>query len=272
MVSLGVAPLAVRSEFTEDRTWGPLARARRYELSTPSVTGPIHGISETVGCVHGARSSLIVRIGGGHLRAPSVDLLRQVAQEAPSYLDAASDRPAEHVRTLVSWLEHQQQAGFLERAYLTATVIVAVSDEEVWVWLVSPHGIVHGSPDAMSFESTDLRYPVLRGLGLMQQAPFKFLGADAGDSASSICCIGTPDGYEATRTRLRPGELVIALDRGSVPFGPWPEHPISLNSLWEMDAAWRHGLPGQAIAFGDIHAANLRLTDGWTAREVQLRG
>jgi hypothetical protein len=178
---------------------------------------------------------------------------------------------SDQIGKLVSWLELERESGFLERSYITASIILAVSDREVWTWLVSPHGLIQGTPDQMSVRSTDLRYPVLRRLGLMREAAFAFPGADAGEQATSIMCIGAPNGYESIRSRLERNSLMIALDRGTLPFGPIPTEPVPLTSLWEMDAAWKHGLIGRAIALGGISPDALRLPEAWQIREVPLQ-
>ncbi len=72
-----------RAELMEGTPWGPLsAQLRRYELATPELPGPLLGQDPTFGCVHGARASLVVRIGGGHLWAPLEEILRRVPNEA----------------------------------------------------------------------------------------------------------------------------------------------------------------------------------------------
>jgi hypothetical protein len=76
--------------------------------------------------------------------------------------------------------------------------------------------------------------------------------------------------YERIRTHLEPGELVIALERGGLPFGPWPEHPIALESLWGMDAAWKYGLAGRGVVLGQVKAADLALPRDWQVREAPM--
>lgn len=265
----------VRSEFENSTRLAHLGRLRRYEVEPPTVTGEIRGISETVGCTHGRRASVIARVGGGHLRSSREELLRQLLEGARLRLDetyARTQNASEQIAEVVSWLEREKDSGFLERAYITATIILAVSDDEVWTWLVSPHGLVKGAPDNMSMTSTDLRYPVLRRLGFVQEPAFAFPGADVGDQATSIMCIGAPNGYERTRTRLGRNELVIALDRATLPFGPLPAESMPLSRLWQMDAAWKHGLTGRAVALGCIAPNALRLPEGWQIREIQLQG
>ena len=261
----------LRTEFTVDSEWGPLSSAlRRYEIATPEIPGPVDAISRTVGCIHAARASLIVRIGGGHLRAPTEEIFETLVDEAPAQLGAMASGPAEYVTKVVSWLEKQQQAGFLERSYTTATLLVAVSDSEAWTWLVSPHGLVHGRPGGVVFVSTDLRYPALRRLGVMNEPAFRFPGAEPGDKASSICCLGRPAGYEMIRTYLAPGEIAVALERGSLPFGPWPAQSVTLEALWAMDTAWRHGLAGRGVVLGTATASDLALPPDWQLREVPI--
>ena len=102
----------------------------------------------------------------------------------------------------------------------------------------------------------------------MKGPAFRFPGSDAGEQATSICCIGAPKGYETLRTELEPSEMLIAFERGSLPFGPWPTQRFSLDELWRMDAAWRHGLPGRGVAFGCVKADSLVLPEGWHMREV----
>ena len=139
----------VRSEFANEAGWGTLsADLRRYELATPTLPGPILGVSRAIGCIHVGRASLIVRVDGGHLRAPVKELLKMLTAKAPVHLDSAVSGPAEYIGNIVSWLEEEQRSGFLERTYTTATILVAVSDHEAWTWLVSPHGVVRGRPDA----------------------------------------------------------------------------------------------------------------------------
>ncbi|MBA3562332.1 MAG: hypothetical protein H0W35_06405 [Actinobacteria bacterium] len=145
-----------------------------------------------------------------------------------------------------------------------------MSETEVWTWLVSPHGVVHGSSDAMVFASTDVRYPVLRRLGVMREPAFMFPGTEIGDKSSSIFCIGTPNGYETIRTLVGRKEIVVALDRGTLPFGPLSAEPIALPSLWEMDAAWRHGRRGIAVALGRVDGRELGLPDTWNVCDVPL--
>jgi hypothetical protein len=197
--------------------------------------------------------------------------VKSVAGEASGYLNAlAAAGPAEYMANVVSWLEQEQRSGSLEHSYTTATLVVAVSDSEAWTWLVSPHGLVHGRPDGVVFGSTDLRYPVLRRLGFMTEPAFRFPATGPGDQASSICCLGTPAGYERIVTHFAPGAVVVALERGSLPFGPWPEQPIALKSLWGMDAAWRHGLRGIGVALGVVGVQDLELPEGWHVREEPL--
>lgn len=261
----------LRADFQEDSEWGPLSPGlHRYEIATPELLGPIHSISRTVGCVHTARASLILRIGGGHLQAPTEELLRTLIDKAPVRLAALTTGPAKFIANVVAWLEEEQRSGFLERSYTTATLLVVVSDSEAWTWLTSPHGLVHGRADGVVFRSTDLRYPVLRQLGVINEPAFRFPGAGAGDQASSICCVGAPDTYERIGTYIAPGEVVIALERGSLPFGPWPAHPIALDALWAMDAAWKHGLAGRGVVLGHAENSDLALPHDWQMREVPL--
>lgn len=271
MAALGIPPWVVRSEFVENATWGPLSsKLRRYEIAIPATPGPSLNISDVIGCVHAGRSSLMVRIGGGHLKAPTSELLRRLVDEAPARLKVPSIGPAEYTRLIVSWLEREQRSGYLERSYTTATLLVAISDVELWTWLVCPHGLVHGSAKRIVFGSTDLRYPVLRRLGAMAEPAFKFPGTEVADQATSICCIGTRDGYEMIRTRLGSDEVVIALDRSTLPFGPWPERPISLDAFWQMEAAWKYGLSGTAVAIGCLQAQDLAVPEGWQVNPVPL--
>lgn len=264
----------IRSEFDNSTTLGRTNGLRRYEVAPPTVKGEIRGISEAVGCAHARRASLIARVGGGHLRGSREELLRRVLEEARLRLDATYARTQnanDQIAELVSWLERERESGFLERAYITATIILAVRDDEVWTWLVSPHGLVRGMLDQVFATSTDLRYPVLRRLGLMPQPAFAFPGADAGDAATSIMCIGAPNGYESIRTRLAQNEVVLALDRGTLPFGPLPTESVPLTTLWEMDSAWKHGLTGRAVALGYVPPDSLRLPEGWQIREIPLQ-
>jgi hypothetical protein len=264
----------IRAEFDNNTVLARVGGLRRYEVEPPKVTGEIRGISEAVGCTHGPRASVIARVGGGHLRNSREELLGRLLEEARLRLDATcaqTQNASDQIAQLVSWLERERESGFLERAYITATIILAVSDDEVWTWLVSPHGLVQGTPDEVSATSTDLRYPVLRRLGLMQEPAFAFPGADAGDQATSIMCIGAPNGYESIRTRLARNELVIALDRGTLPFGPLPTAYVPLTTLWKMDAAWKHGLTGRAVALGCTAPDALRLPEGWQIKEIPLQ-
>ncbi len=150
-------------------------------------------------------------------------------------------------------------------------MIVAVSDREAWTSIVSPHGLVHGPPDGMLFGSTDLRYPVLRRYPelrrLLKEPTSNDPGTEAEDQASSLFAIGT--NAEKIRTHIDPGELVIS-DRGSLPFGPWPEQRIALESLWTMDASWKHGLAGRAVVLGQVTPGDLALPPDWQVREAPL--
>jgi hypothetical protein len=192
-------------------------------------------------------------------------------KEAPTQFEAQPARTVrERIQVVVSWLENEWGSGFLQRTYITATIVVAVSDDEVWTWLGSPHGAAHVHGGAASFVSTDLRYPVLRQMGLMRPPAYRFPGTDATDNASSIVCIGTPKGYECIRTRLSEGDLLLAFDRATLPFGPWPTEAISMEQLWSMDAGRRHGLIGRFIAVGSVAPDALQLPAGWRVIEIPL--
>lgn len=265
---------SVRSEFESATLLSQVERLRRYEVRPPFAAGEIRGISEAVGCTHARRASVLARVGGGHLLGSREELLARLLEEARSRLDASCARTPSAgalIGQLVSWLENERESGFLQRAYITASIILAVSDHEVWTWLVSPHGLIAGPPDQVTARSTDLRYPVLRQLGLIREPAFAFPGADAGENATSIMCIGAPKGYESIRTRLGENDLVIALDRATLPFGPLPTKSVPLARLWELDAAWKHGLVGRTIAMGCAPPDALRLPEGWTITEIPLQ-
>jgi len=174
------------------------------------------------------------------------------------------------VRAFVGWLEKEHEDGFLSRSYTTATLIIAVSDSIIWTWSFCPHGVAHGSPDEMRFVGTDLRNPQLRRIGVLERLVFDQPGIQAGDKASSIFCIGTPRGYEAIQLKVTPGQAVVALDRGAFPFGRLPSQPIPLTSLWIMDAAWKHGLPGNVVVFGHLRPDDINVPEDWSLHEVQL--
>jgi hypothetical protein len=204
------------------------------------------------------------------LQSPPDELLPTVLAAAEEQLAVHREGPLEYLNAIVSWLEAEHRVGRLHRSYTTATIAVAISRHEVWTWFVCPHGVMHGSPGGMRFAGTDLRFPVLRELGVMPESPVRLPGIDASDRASSICCIGTPLGYETLRLRLAPAELVLLLDRGSLPFGPLPAEPVPVESLWSMDAAWLQGLGGRVVALGSVEAADLRVPPEWEVREVPL--
>jgi len=106
----------------------------------------------------------------------------------------------------------------------------------------------------------------------MQQPAFPFAGTEAADQASSIFCVGTQAGYERIRTHVGAGEALIAFERASLPFAPWPTQPIRLHELWAMDAAWKYGLMGRAVVLGDAKIGDLVLPHDWKVREVPLQG
>ena len=172
---------------------------------------------------------------------------------------------------MIGWLEAEYRSGYLQRSFTTAILLIAVSDGEVWVWLVSPNGIAHGSPTSMVFASTDLRHPVLRELGLIGTRPYTPPpGLEISERASSMFPIGMSNGYETIRVQMAAGELMIAFEKACLPFGPWPATPIRLDELWELDAAWRHGLPGPAVVIGHVGPKDLSIPSGWRLREVPL--
>lgn len=268
-----VAPFHVISDFIDDARWGRItSELKRYEIVTPLVQGSSGGRSEEgIGAIHGERSSLIVRIGGGHLRAPPAELLDRMRVVARDRLGALGDGPVDHVASVVAWLEAEQREGLLERSYTTATLLVAVDDAEIWSWHSGPHGLVRASAGNVRFASTDLRIPVLRALGAMPPRGYASAEIDRIDQSSSVFCMDTPDGYERIRARLAPAEFVIALDRGALPFGPWPREEVSLDDFWRLDAAWKHGEIGRAVAVGTASPDELRLPAGWRIQGVPFQ-
>jgi hypothetical protein len=275
-VTSDAMPFSTRSEFIADQPWGNSAGVRRYEMATPLVedvgeTKSAMAAISDVACFHAARSSLILRVGGGHLRAPRDRILAELSKLAPSRLTTSGTAgPAHYVDRVVSWLEQEQQDGILERSYTTATLVVAVGNGEVWTWQASPHGLVHKYGQAFEFVGTDLRNPVLRAHGVIPPMTLNLPGAVTTDQASSIFCLGTPLGYERIRRTIEPGESVFAFERASLPFGPWPTERLPPAVFWRMDAAWRHGAPGRAVVVGYVAPQDLDPPIGWEMREVPL--
>lgn len=261
----------LRAEFTSSTELGALTgQLRRFEIVTPLISGPPHGISQHFGCVHTGRCSVLLRVGGGHLRAPAEDLLARLRDDLPAHLGSTNGHPAESIRGVVAWLEHEQRVGYLERAYVTATILFAVSDAEVWAWNVGPNGVLRGGPSGVFFESVDLRYPVLRRIGVMADSTHQWPGTDVAERASSIFAIGTPAGYEEVCGPLLGGQVFGVLDRGCLPFGPLPTTSITLERLWTMEAPWQYGLRGQAVLFGRCSAKELALPSDWRVEEVPI--
>lgn len=261
----------LRSEFPEDGLWGSLPSSmRRYEVRSPPPHAPAGGrfIPATVGCVHGTRASLMVRIGGGHLVAPAEELLGRLQLEGPSRLDERHESPSAFFQAMVGWLELEHTEGFLRNSYTTASLLAATAGNEAWIWTMSPHGVATGSPTRMEFVTRDLRIPVLRDVGVVRKdvtpprmEPFA--------RASSIFCIGTPQGYERRREVLGSRDLVALFEAGSLPFGPLSAR--SLESIWAQDAAWKAGENSRVIILGDCEEATLGLPSGWTVQEIPLR-
>lgn len=258
-----------RMEFVGDPAWGLLSpTVRRFEITTPARSGPVLGISEVFGAVHVGRCSLVIRIGGGHLRASREDLLARIRTDAKDRLQHGSSTPVEHVERVVSWLEEEQRSGILEHSYSTASLIVAVSASEAWTWHVGPHGAACGSRTGIRFRSTDLRYPVLHRLGVLKPSALRSPGVFFREEASSIYCIGTPLGYEKLRMRMSVNEVVLVFEQGSLPFGPLTEDPIPIRALWDLEAAWKQGLQGMVIALGCVDTSTLDLPTEWHVSEV----
>ena len=163
------------AEFPEDGLWGSLPSSmRRYEVRSPPPHAPAGGrfIPATVGCVHGTRASLMVRIGGGHPRhlvAPAGELLGRLQLEGPSRLDERHESPSAFFQAMVGWLEAQHTEGFLRNSYTTASLLAATAGNEAWIWTMSPHGVATGSPTRMEFVTRDLRIPVLRDVGVVRK-------------------------------------------------------------------------------------------------------
>lgn len=259
------------SSFPEPGSWEPLARTlRRYEVRSPEPRDGPKGrfLSSTVGCIHGTRASLVVRIGGGHLVAPPEDLLERLRREGPSRLDQLDETPSAFFRAMIGWLELEHAEGFLHNSYTTASLVAAAAGTKVWIWTMSPHGIASGTPARMEFVSRDLRIPVLRDTGVVRKdvtpptmEPFA--------KASSIFCVGTPQGYERRSLVLGSRDLVAVFEAGSLPFGPLSAR--TLQSIWTADAARNEGENSRVIILGDCDIATLGLPPGWTVEEFPLR-
>jgi hypothetical protein len=255
-------------DFTRDVSWGVLRNAfRRFEIVTPQQLVDETFIPRTVGCIHSARSSLLVRIGGGHLRAAGDELLRQLELNAASILSRNDMRPIDYVSAIVRWLEVETSGGLLENAYVTATLVVAISDSIVWTWSMSPHGVVRVDTCRATLVSTDLRYPILEQFGI--RPPPVFSSGDAiRNAASSIFCIGAPAGYEEIETIVSGDAFALVLDRAMLPFSPWPSEPILMDSLWSTEGAWQHGIGGMGLAVGHLDGRQLKTPSDWRVRDV----
>jgi hypothetical protein len=259
-----------RSEFRADTAWGQgTGVLKRYEIRAPILPGPLATLGGAVGLVHVDRCSLLLSIGGGQLRAPRSALLEHVKANARHLLQRGRDNPVDRIERMITWLETEYRNGLLVDAFVTASLLVVVSDKEVWTWTVGPVGVASGARTAVQFRSVDFRYPVLRALGILKPASFQFPATEPLDQASSVCCVGTPNGYERLVMELEKGGIVIALDRGCLPYGPLPKVPVPVKSIWELDAAWKHGLAGLAVAVGSFGIEDLGLPEEWKVMEIQ---
>jgi len=239
----------VKKEIPETTPWGDLTeRLYVHELATPTVSGPLDSSTDKVGCAYFDRTILLIRVDGGALPAPPEQLVIEITKVAKKR--ERQPTPASQLRATVNWLEDEQRDGLLHRTYTTASVIIIISIEEIWVWHVGPHGTFSGTMDKLSFRSTDARMPVLCKLGF-PVLTYRFPGWEQRANAGSIFAVGTPMGYECTRHEVGPNSIVVETDRGTFPFGPLgAEESWSLKELWWKDAAWRHGLPGRALVIG----------------------
>ena len=250
-------------------TFGSLGGLRRWEASfagrcrSPVLVG-LSGVG------HARRASFLLGLGGAALPAPHGELLARLLEEAPRHLDVLEGGPAHTVERFVAWLEHERLHGFLSpRAHLTATLVLAVSDREVWTWHVSPHGVALGTLDAMEYRSTDRRYPALRALGEMPERETAFGRIALLDRLSAAGRLGAPETYESLRLPLGAGEVVACFDRTALPFGPLPTESTPLGSLWARDAGWKHGLgAAHVVLVSGAEVGELQLPRGWTLREV----
>jgi len=263
---------SVRREFS-NAEWGDVSTStRRYVLIPPRVapkptTG---GLAGAAGVAHSDRCSLLLWVAGGHLWGSHQVVVAAAVQQAQERLRTRTSKPMDLLHEIVAWLEQEHQDGVLKGAYSTASLIAVVSDEDLWSWHTSPHGLACGLVNALRFCSTDLRTPILRAHGQLPVRAWSSPGAHLADAASSIFCVGTPDGYEEIRCSLGNGEIAMAFDRACLPFGPWPEFPWAPRSLWEMEAAWNYGLPGHTLVLGRIEIEDLSLPAGWQATEVPV--
>lgn len=248
-------PFATRSEHDEDAVWSSLTGTLlRYEIRTPPSRAAFQNPEESSGCIHFGRLSLLLRIArGGHLSSSPSQVMEKTLEKAKAVLEkcANTSRPSDAFKQVISWLEHEQESGFLSQCYTTATIVAVVGDKDIWSWHTSPQGIVSGSKDSLHFKSTDLRYPELIRQGLMKSSPLQLEDTEIRDKASSVFCLGTQDGYEFLRQKLGSEVCVfLALDRALLPFGSWPAVAVSSADLWSMDSAWRHGMAGIGLFIG----------------------
>ncbi len=259
-------------EFDEATRWGELSGRLRRFVVRPTVVDPDQSrfLAGAAGVRNANRCSLSLWVTAGHLRATHQEICHEALTAATERLSSHAETPAKQVRNIVSWLESELDSGLLERAYVTASLVLAVADDDVWVWLAGPNGLVCGPGESVRVRSSDLRMPVLRQHGVMPPPARSSTEMELIDGMSSIFCIGTPHGYEEVRCRIGAGSVMVALDRGCAPFGPWPTGSFSLQSMWARDAGWLHGFAANAVAVGDIGHEGLALPDNWAAEEVPL--
>jgi hypothetical protein len=260
---------SMRNELSEIAAWGKMTkRLYVHELATPAMSGSLERSQESVGCAYFDRTVLLVRVSGGMLAASPRHLVAELAK-AGKKLEQRQPTPARQLRATVSWLEEQQREGLLHRSYSTASIIITVSNEEVWSWHVGPHGTFSGTVEMLSFQSTDARMPVLYEHGVPKPA-FRAADSELRDKATSVFNIGSPAGYECIRHEVGATSLVVEADRGALPFGPLTRtRTWSLRELCEHDAAWRYGLPGRALIVGRL--PELQLPTGWEVRTSEVR-
>lgn len=237
--------------------WGTLKNIQqKIEITAPSQEGPLRKMPsyhyQAESLLSAPRLTILIRLGGGLLKASPESILATLKSEFSSQLSQIQPTPLQYVSACLDWLEQEQNDGILERCWVCLVLIVRIDERHLWIWRVGGNGLLAGEPNSLRFVSTDQRHAAMhRQLHSSPLGP-RFATSDLSDNILPIFNLTTPNGYESFFIELDKDPLVVALNQSTLPFGPWPSPPLDVTELWSLDAGWKHGLAAHGVIIGEI--------------------
>jgi hypothetical protein len=263
-----LGPLAVVSWSTDDPGWVA------HELSAAEDhTRPEPGELDRSARRHGhasivwERLTAVFAISGSHTSEPMADVAARVVEEV-GWQGVDGRSPADYVGGFIDVVVEAARRRPMHNCLVGMALCVLVSDDLGYLWRVGSNGIWVGPPTQLRSIGTDHRKAALVRAGKASPSPIQTPLARLTEEVSGVFHLQTPDACEAQLVTMRPGDVVLLLNKGAQPFGPLPSEAITAAALFQRDAGWKHGLRSHGVAV----TRSAGQQTGWPGSVRILRG